>query len=218
MLPTLSHTGDFVLISPIPLHFHTSAAQRNGLPPSATESWGIKRGDVVIATSPTDPGKTVCKRIVGMEGDIIEVDPSRTSERDRRKREEEEGEHDPNEGKRWEEIDADHRRRLSLEKQAQANRTEDGESLVPVFPQTGRLGRNNDHVRIPKGYIWLAGDNLSNSTDSRAYGPVPLAMLKGKVLARVSAWNVQHGGTVMFKEFVISRCGLIRNGSPLKRQ
>ena len=45
-------------------------------------------------------------------------------------------------------------------------------------------------VRIPKGHVWLVGDNLSNSTDSRTYGPVPLAIVKGQVLARVSEKGV----------------------------
>ncbi|ORX68365.1 signal peptidase I family protein, partial [Linderina pennispora] len=41
------------------------------------------------------------------------------------------------------------------------------------------------YVQIPKGHVWLQGDNYSNSTDSRVYGPIPLALLRGRVLARV---------------------------------
>lgn len=175
MLPTLSHTGDFVLISPLPLRFHITAAQLNGTARPSTSEWGIRRGDVVIATSPTDPSKTVCKRILGMEGDIVEVDPARTKAK-REAKEQRSKNTEPD--KRWEEVDADHRREIN-----RANQVTE-EALVPVFMPRGRL--DSEHVRIPKGYVWLAGDNLSNSTDSRAYGPVPMAMLKGKVLARVS--------------------------------
>jgi len=42
-------------------------------------------------------------------------------------------------------------------------------------------------VKVPKGHVWLQGDNLANSIDSRNYGAVPEATLKGRVLARVSA-------------------------------
>ena len=33
--------------------------------------------------------------------------------------------------------------------------------------------------------VWLEGDNPFNSTDSRSYGPVPLALVKGLVSFKV---------------------------------
>lgn len=40
-------------------------------------------------------------------------------------------------------------------------------------------------VVVPRGHVWLEGDNAANSTDSRAYGPVPLALVRGRVFAKV---------------------------------
>jgi Signal peptidase, peptidase S26 len=40
-------------------------------------------------------------------------------------------------------------------------------------------------MKIPLGHVWLQGDNLPFSKDSRVYGAVPEATLKGRVLARV---------------------------------
>lgn len=40
--------------------------------------------------------------------------------------------------------------------------------------------------KIPQGMVWLEGDNPFNSTDSRSYGPVPLALVKGLVSFKVS--------------------------------
>jgi hypothetical protein len=38
---------------------------------------------------------------------------------------------------------------------------------------------------IPRGHIWVEGDNTANSTDSRDYGPLPLGLVKGRVLFRL---------------------------------
>lgn len=56
-------------------------------------------------------------------------------------------------------------------------------SEVTVYP-----GKDNPDVRtvvVPPGHVWLQGDNLTHSMDSRDYGPVPLALIKGKVFMQV---------------------------------
>jgi hypothetical protein len=40
-------------------------------------------------------------------------------------------------------------------------------------------------VQIPDGHVWLEGDNPFNSSDSRSYGPLPVAMVHGRVFARI---------------------------------
>eukprot|EP00195_Chlamydomonas_chlamydogama_P015273 CAMPEP_0202893102 /NCGR_PEP_ID=MMETSP1392-20130828/2743_1 /ASSEMBLY_ACC=CAM_ASM_000868 /TAXON_ID=225041 /ORGANISM="Chlamydomonas chlamydogama, Strain SAG 11-48b" /LENGTH=117 /DNA_ID=CAMNT_0049577305 /DNA_START=191 /DNA_END=541 /DNA_ORIENTATION=- len=57
-----------------------------------------------------------------------------------------------------------------------------GEEVV-VYP-------DRDHaeirkVEVPAGHVWVQGDNLVHSLDSRQYGPVPLALLKGRVIFQV---------------------------------
>ena len=49
-------------------------------------------------------------------------------------------------------------------------------------------------VTIPKGHVWLAGDNTANSTDSRTYGPVPQALIKGRVFYKI--WPPQCVGPI----------------------
>ena len=44
---------------------------------------------------------------------------------------------------------------------------------------------NFEDVIIPKGFIYLIGDNRNNSTDSRTYGPIPESLLIGKVILKV---------------------------------
>jgi hypothetical protein len=38
---------------------------------------------------------------------------------------------------------------------------------------------------VPKGHIFVEGDNKNDSRDSRHYGPVPYSMLRGRVFAKV---------------------------------
>ncbi|XP_064635106.1 mitochondrial inner membrane protease subunit 1-like [Lineus longissimus] len=47
-----------------------------------------------------------------------------------------------------------------------------------------RLG-NSDYRFVPKGHVWLEGDNKDNSKDSRDYGPVPMGLIKQRVFLRV---------------------------------
>ena len=146
MLPTFSDTGDVVLVSRLP-YWATKRRRRKG----------PDRGDLVYASSPRKPGDTVCKRVIGIGGDLIEVEPR------------------PGFGRKgW------LRPGTILETDAIER---DGRSGSAEIPCRGA----GEWVRIPKGHVWLVGDNLSNSNDSRTYGPLPLRMVQGKILARVSA-------------------------------
>ncbi|XP_030490299.2 mitochondrial ATP-independent inner membrane protease subunit 1a [Cannabis sativa] len=38
---------------------------------------------------------------------------------------------------------------------------------------------------VPKGHVWIQGDNIYVSNDSRHFGPVPYGLIQGKVFLRV---------------------------------
>eukprot|EP00617_Octactis_speculum_P024454 CAMPEP_0185756160 /NCGR_PEP_ID=MMETSP1174-20130828/14599_1 /TAXON_ID=35687 /ORGANISM="Dictyocha speculum, Strain CCMP1381" /LENGTH=148 /DNA_ID=CAMNT_0028435009 /DNA_START=279 /DNA_END=725 /DNA_ORIENTATION=- len=94
----------------------------------------FRRGDVVIAKSPTTIDQTVCKRIRGLEGDTV------------------------------------------------------------TLSRSGSGGMSGATIKIPKGHVWLEGDNSANSTDSRYYGPVPAALIKGRVALKI--WPLSECGPV----------------------
>jgi len=119
MLPTLSHKPTLILTLKYP------PALR---PPN------LKLGDLVVAQKPTDPQMYVCKRVLGLPGDTVCVDPIGAVRGH----------------KGW----------------------EDG-------------GGGREHVVVPRGHVWLAGDNMSASVDSRIFGPVSFALIKAKVIYRL---------------------------------
>lgn len=48
------------------------------------------------------------------------------------------------------------------------------------------------HVIVPEGHIWISGDNIPFSRDSSVYGPVPIALVRGKIFARVRPHDRNH--------------------------
>jgi len=62
MLPTLRSSGDWILIDRLSHRLCSDSLSR------------LERGMLVTYTSPVDRTRHVCKRLVGLPGDIIEVD------------------------------------------------------------------------------------------------------------------------------------------------
>ncbi|CAM0873997.1 unnamed protein product [Alopecurus aequalis] len=40
-------------------------------------------------------------------------------------------------------------------------------------------------VVVPQGHIWVQGDYIYNSRDSRQFGPVPYGLVNGKIICRI---------------------------------
>ncbi len=47
---------------------------------------------------------------------------------------------------------------------------------------------------VPEGYIWVMGDNRTNSADSRYFGPVPESSVSGRAI--IIYWPLNHIGVL----------------------
>lgn len=65
MQPTFNpnNTVDLVFLSYLPVRFGS-----------------IERGDIIVAVSPRNPNETIIKRVIGIEGDVVKSQKSKSSE------------------------------------------------------------------------------------------------------------------------------------------
>lgn len=42
--------------------------------------------------------------------------------------------------------------------------------------------------QVPKGHCWVVGDNVVASRDSRLFGPLPMALITGKIIYKTGSW------------------------------
>lgn len=123
MLPTLAASNDYV---------HAFKKYKDGK--------GCKMGDCIVAVKPSDPDHRVCKRITGMPGDVILVDPS-------------------------------------------VGMPVNSSNLPSEVEESDEDESFQTYVKVPKGHVWVTGDNLSHSLDSRTYNSLPMGLIRGKILA-----------------------------------
>lgn len=142
---------------------------------------GLKIGDLVVSKSPTHPQLLVCKRVLGLPGDTILVDPRFENSKSRFKTSSLGFSEEGNQG---------------LDGNSKENENRVGDETLQIGNGNGNGNQQAEeeikHITIPQGHVFLCGDNLANSTDSRHYGPVPLGLVRGKVIARVSWKGVRN--------------------------
>lgn len=154
MIPTIESSGAWLLHEPMSIKKGLQSDEQNLSRTSNQRALdllrkeygsGLRRGDLVVALTPDQPDKSVCKRLIGFPGDTILKDP------------------------------------LYLHTSRHQHLIDDEDSR---------------YIQVPKNHVWLAGDNLTNSRDSRSYGPVALPLLRGKVFAKYAdSFAVVNNGT-----------------------
>ena len=147
MLPTLQ-IGDHILVNKfvygvrLPILGHM--VMELGTP---------RRGDVIVFVYPEDRQKDFIKRVVGIEGDVIEV----------------------------------RQKKLTVNGTAVEDphaHFADGDSIGGQ-PQRDNFGP----YTVPRGTVFVMGDNRDRSYDSRFWGPVALDEVKGKAFLIYWSWD-----------------------------
>ncbi|KIW21164.1 signal peptidase I [Exophiala spinifera] len=121
----------------------------------------IKAGDIVIFENPVFLRGLAIKRVIGMPGDYVVHDPSQS----------------PTVG--GAPVDDGTATRASEASASASASTAAGSTPPPAEPTM---------VQVPEGHVWVAGDNLAYSRDSRFYGPLPMALIQGKCLYNGDGW------------------------------
>lgn len=125
----------------------------------------IHRGDIIVFRYPEDPRVDYVKRVVGLPGEVIRIRDKKVSVN----------------GKELDEpyvVFADRQIFPGGEFQPEPYRSRD----------------NFGPVRVPEGQYFAMGDNRDRSSDSRYWGGVPRANIKGR--AFMVYWSFAGGGSL----------------------
>jgi mitochondrial inner membrane protease subunit 1 len=167
MMPTLDEMGNIILVD----RFSSS---RLGWSP-------IARGDIVVASSSYKRDFIICKRVIALPGDTVHIAPPPSQ------RHLFDFDHEIPRGilpRYYDENEEDDEENTSSFHNGDTTTNNDTFSISNGI-LIGKKGSNFQKVVIPPGHVWLEGDNPHDSVDSRYYGPVPGALIRGRAIARV---------------------------------
>lgn len=136
----------------------------------------LHRGDIIVSKNPVKPDQFICKRIIALPGDKISMKPRINFNpfTDTKSTVTTDGEVKPTEAPCLNIFDDTH----------------EGDKSSHINSQELSMGTfHSREIYVPKGMVWLEGDNSENSADSRLYGPVPLGLIQSRVVCKVWPLN-----------------------------
>ncbi|REG86920.1 signal peptidase I [Marinomonas pollencensis] len=168
MLPTLK-IGDFILVNKFDYGIRLPV-----LNTKIIETTEPKRGDVVVFKYPRDPSLNYIKRLVGLPGDVISY-------------------HNKTLMVNGEVVSKSFLAELPIslnpnQEPVRVYQEDLGGVEHETYNSYHRGAPDGDWI-VPKGHYFVMGDNRDNSADSREWGFVPEANLKGRAFYVWLHWN-----------------------------
>lgn len=161
-----------------------------------------KRGDIIVFRYPKDPEIDYVKRVVGMPGDRIRVEDNVLYINDQPQQKEEHN----NDRTILEDIsDNAEVKSLFVEKLGDLDHWVIQDKIAnPHFYFSQKFPEKGEYV-VPQDSLFVMGDNRDNSTDSRAWGQVPMSYVRGKALFVL--WSAYSAGDSFFPSVRWNRFG-----------
>jgi len=150
----------------------------------------LARGDIIVFASPTRAGQDYVKRVVALGNDLVELRDGRLLVNGRPALRQEFAGTCTYPG-----SDADRPDEVVTKKCRLLEEQLDG-APYRIIQDSESAPRSYPARRVPSDEIFVLGDNRDNSLDSRFFGPVPRASIKGK--ATVIWWSSAGEGLERF--------------------
>jgi signal peptidase I len=165
MIPTLQN-GDLLFANKISYHFH-----------------GPDRGDIIILQPPQNTSRDFIKRVIGLPGDIIEIDGRWVDPKTPNAQPRTAVLVKPNGQGNWQVLD---------EPYLPDQKTQPWTDMNNCCDSSGRATSVPTPLTLPKDQYFVMGDNRNFSSDSRAIGLIPRGNVLGKAWIRI--WPFSHFG------------------------
>jgi len=163
MIPTLL-IGDHIFVNKYVYGIHLPILNKRIVDWSEPE-----RGEVIVFVYPNDPEKDYIKRVIGVPGDQIMVEGEHVYVNGEKVKQTKAEEYEHTDG-----IDGT-KEKFSL------HHISLGDAQFDVIYRKNRYHQRQE-FKVKKDHYFVMGDNRDNSSDSRIWGQVPSANIKGRAI------------------------------------
>lgn len=165
MIPTLK-IGDFIFVSKLSYGIKIPFTNKN-----MVNFAGPKRGDVIVFIEPIHRQVDYIKRVIGLPGDKVELKNDVLYINDK-----------PMDRKKIEDKSLLYDYPAPAIRDAATTYSEDIDGKAHTMMEINLIAENYGPVTVPKGNLFMMGDNRDNSGDSRVWGFLPMENVRGRAL------------------------------------